>query len=79
MLLFKGCVTIQGGCYYSAHANVCVFVYNFYLHFIYCFFCLFVNAYWASEASPTLGCSIENSRDICMYICRYVSYVKLTA
>ena len=32
---------------------------------------------WASEASPTLGCSIEISRDI--YICRYVSYVKLTA
>ena len=36
---------------------------------------------WASEASPTLGCSIEISRDIYMYmyICRYVSYVKLTA
>ena len=37
-------------------------------------------ANWASEASPTLGCSIEISRDI---ICRYVgvclSYVKLTA
>ena len=34
---------------------------------------------WASEASPTLGCSIEISRDIyiCIYICcRYVSYVK---
>ena len=26
--------------------------------------------YWASEASPTLGCSIEISGDI--YICRYV-------
>ena len=25
--------------------------------------------HWASEASPTLGCSIEISRDIC---CRYV-------
>ena len=25
--------------------------------------------YWASEASPTLGCSIEISRDICIYIC----------
>ena len=24
---------------------------------------------WASEASPTLGCSIEISRDICMYVC----------
>ena len=38
---------------------------------------------WASEASPTLGCSIEISRDILLYIymhiCRYVSYVKLTA
>ena len=38
---------------------------------------------WASEASPTLGCSIEISRDI-MSVCRmsYVvclSYVKLTA
>ena len=31
---------------------------------------------WASEASPTLGCSIEISRD---NVCRYVSYVKLTA
>ena len=28
--------------------------------------------YWASEASPTLGCSIEISRDIYIYICRYV-------
>ena len=39
---------------------------------------------WASEASPTLGCSIEISRDIYMSVCRmsYVvclSYVKLTA
>ena len=28
-----------------------------------------MQASWASEASPTLGCSIEISRDICMYIC----------
>ena len=40
---------------------------------------------WASEASPTLGCSIEISRDIYIYIYMYVgmsvclSYVKLTA
>ena len=27
---------------------------------------------WASEASPTLGCSIEISRDICRYAGRYV-------
>ena len=37
---------------------------------------------WASEANPTLGCSIEISRDI-YNVCRYVgmclSYVKLTA
>ena len=28
---------------------------------------------WASEASPTLGCSIEISRDICIYVgvCMY--------
>ena len=26
--------------------------------------------YWASEASPTLGCSIEISRDIYMSVCR---------
>ena len=41
-----------------------------------------LSIYWASEASPTQGCSIKISRDICiyiMYICRYVSYVKLTA
>ena len=25
--------------------------------------------YWASEASPTLGCSIELSRDIYIYVC----------
>ena len=25
--------------------------------------------YWASEASPTLGCSIEILRDIYMYVC----------
>ena len=37
--------------------------------------------YWASEASPTLGCSIEISRDIYMYVGMSVclSYVKLTA
>ena len=35
----------------------------------------FIN--WASEANPTLGCSIEILGDI--YICRYVSYFKLTA
>ena len=39
--------------------------------------------YWVSEASPTLGSSIEISRDIYIYVyiyvCRYVSYVKLTA
>ena len=27
---------------------------------------------WASEASPTLGCSIEISRDIYIYICMSV-------
>ena len=27
---------------------------------------------WASEASPTLGCSIEISRDIYMYVYIYV-------
>ena len=25
--------------------------------------------YWANEASPTLGCSIEISRDICACVC----------
>ena len=42
------------------------------------------SANWASEASPTLGCSIEISRDIYIYVVgmSYVvclSYVKLTA
>ena len=27
---------------------------------------------WASEASPTLGCSIEILRDIYIYVCMYV-------
>ena len=31
---------------------------------------LVIYIYWASEASPTLGCSIEISRDICnMLVC----------
>ena len=34
----------------------------------YCFTSCVVIYYWASEASPTLGCSIEISRDIYMYI-----------
>ena len=29
---------------------------------------VFLLHYWASEASPTLGCSIEISRDICIYV-----------
>ena len=29
----------------------------------------YYNLNWASEASPTLGCSIEISHDICMYVC----------
>ena len=28
-----------------------------------------IHNYWASKASPTLGCSIEISRDIYMYEC----------
>ena len=27
---------------------------------------------WVSEGSPTPDCSIEISRDICQYVCRYV-------
>ena len=34
-----------------------------------------LNYYWASEASPTLGCSIEISRDIYIYIYMCVSVV----
>ena len=39
---------------------------------------VYVYCNWASEASPTLGCSIEISRDIYMSVCMYVclSYVK---
>ena len=33
---------------------------------------------WASEASPTLGCSIEISRDICIYICIYVGMSRMS-
>ena len=29
----------------------------------------FYNTYWASEARPTLGCSIEISRDIYPFVC----------
>ena len=35
---------------------------------------IFLVYYRASEASPTLGCSIEISRDIYIYVC--LSYVK---
>ena len=31
--------------------------------------CILTFVSWASEASPTLGCSIEISRDICIYVC----------
>ena len=34
--------------------------------------------YWASEVSPTLGCSIEISRDIYMYICMYVGMSRMS-
>ena len=34
-----------------------------------------VGVNWASGASPTLGCSIEISRDICIYICMSVCLV----
>ena len=37
-------------------------------------FLVIINNNWASEASPTLGCSIEISRDIYIYVC--LSYVK---
>ena len=35
---------------------------------------------WGSEASPTLGCSIEISRDIyiCMYICMSVCMSRMS-
>ena len=33
--------------------------------------------YWASEASPTLGCSIEISRDICMSVCLWETIGKI--
>ena len=32
---------------------------------------------WASEASPTLGCSIEISRDIYIYVCVCLSWDKM--
>ena len=32
---------------------------------------------WASEASPTLGCSIEISRDTYIYICVCLSWAKM--
>ena len=28
-----------------------------------------IDVNWASEASPTLGCSIKISRDLCRYVC----------
>ena len=31
---------------------------------------------WASEASPTLGCSIEISRDISICVCRMSNHVE---
>ena len=33
---------------------------------------------WASEASPSLGCSIEISRDICMSVCPKETHTKNT-
>ena len=37
------------------------------------YICVYICVYnWASEANPTLGCSIEISRDIYIYICMCV-------
>ena len=33
---------------------------------------------WASEASPTLGCSIEISRDIYIYVYMYVGMSRMS-
>ena len=33
---------------------------------------------WASEASPTLGCSIEILRDIYMYVYMYVGMSRMS-
>ena len=35
-----------------------------------------VRTNWASEASPTLGCSIEISRDISICVCRVSNHVE---
>ena len=39
-----------------------------------CYFKKIAN--WASKASPTLGCSIEISRDICMSVCLKETHTK---
>ena len=47
--------TIMHNILFIALYYVIIYIYLFYNH-------------WASEASPTLGCSIEISRDIYMYV-----------
>ena len=41
---------------------------NFSRYYQVIFSCNSTAHYWASEASPTLGCSIEISRDIYIYV-----------
>ena len=43
----------------------------------FCFLLHSILFYWASEASPTLGCSIEISRDICIYIIYMYVYMSV--
>ena len=71
-------ITIYTYCYdYDVcymQTNVCVM----YIQYSSIKSCHYPRTNWASEASPTLGCSIEISRDICRYVV-CLSYVKLTA
>ena len=70
------CVCIMYICMYVC--IMCVLCMYYVCMYYVCMYYVYMY-YWASEASPTLGCSIEISRDIYIYVVGMSEYVKLTA
>ena len=58
-------VNLSSGVFYDKKLQMLLF-----MNIVTCFLPVPTNYNWASEASPTLGCSIEISRDISYSLCR---------
>ena len=71
----RGVLLFKGGCYYSAHANVCVFVYNFYLHLFIVFFVCLLMLIGRAKRAPHWG---VQSRIRVIYVCIYVGMSRMS-